>query len=281
MRIQVYRWLKVAGFALFFAALALSQTSNVKSPESRTTNGEGKNLFETTCAVCHGLGGGEHAPAIGRGSAAKSKSVSELARIVSDGIPANGMPSFNILNDLNLRAILDYLRFLQAKSKNRGDTGNSVHGKEVFFGKGECADCHAMHGEGHFLSTDLSDFAYDHDANDIRAVIANPQEQEVAPHTLARVMTNSGQEFDGIIRNENNSSLQIQDTDGQFHLFMKSDLPSVKRSPAPSMPSDYRNKLSTGDIDRLVSYIVQQSRSSQGTDFQSTSHKKRNGTDWD
>jgi cytochrome c oxidase cbb3-type subunit III len=136
-----------------------------------------------------------------------------------------------------------------------------------------------MHGEGHFLSTDLSDFAYDHDANDIRVAIANLQEQQVPPQTLARVMDKSGQQFAGVIRNESNSSLQIQDTDGQYHLFLKSDLRSVQRSPAPSMPGDYQQKLSPTEIEDLVSYIVQQSPSPQATDAESTGHKKKNQMD--
>ena len=284
MKAQLCGWPKVAGLALAFAALSsrvLSQTSNVKSPVTQGANTVGKNLFETTCAVCHGLdgAGGEHAPAIGRGSAARSKSDSELARILDDGIPNKGMPSFNSLNDLKLRAILDYLRFLQAKNEAPSDAGNPVHGQQMFFGKGGCVDCHAMHGEGHFFSTDLSDFAYDHDPNDIRVAIANPQEQQVPPQTFARVMNNSGQQFAGVIRNESNSSLQIQDTDGQFYLFMKSDLRSVQRSPAPSMPGDYQQKLSATEIEDLVSYIVQQSPSPQATDAQSTGHKKKNQMD--
>jgi cytochrome c oxidase cbb3-type subunit III len=284
MRNQLCGWLTVAGLALAFPALssnAESQTSNLTTQATQVEHSNGKNLFETTCAVCHGLdgAGGEHAPTIGRGSAAKSKSDSELARILHDGIPGKGMPPFNSLGDLKLQSILDYLRFLQAKSETRSAAGNPVHGQQIFFGKGGCANCHAMHGEGRFLSTDLSDFAYDHDANDIRVAIANPQEQQVLPQTLARVMNNSGQQFAGVIRNESNSSLQIQDADGQFHLFMKSDLRSVQRSPAPSMPGDYRNKLSTVEIEDLVSYIVQQSPSPQATDAQSTGHKKKNQMD--
>lgn len=280
MRNQLCGWLTVPGLALAFAALfsnAESQTSNLTSRATQVEHSNGKNLFETTCAVCHGLdgAGGEHALTIGRGSAAKSKSDSELARILRDGIPGKGMPPFNSLGDLRLRSILDYLRVLQAKNETRSDAGNPVHGRQIFFGKGGCAGCHAMHGEGHFLSTDLSDFASDHDANDIRVVIASPQEQEVPPQTFARVMTNSGLQFAGVIRNENNSSLQIQDTDGQFHLFTKYDLLSVERSPVPSMPGDYRNKLSTVEIEDLVSYIVRQSPSSQVTDSRSIRHRKK------
>ena len=144
-----------------FCSNAVSQTSNLKSPATQVANSKGKNLFESSCAVCHGLdgGGGEHAPDIGRASAAKSKSDSELARIFRDGIPSKGMPAFRSLGDPKLRSILSYLRLLQAKNKGSRLTPEILSdGKQLFFGKGQCADCHAMHGEGHFLSTDSERF---------------------------------------------------------------------------------------------------------------------------
>jgi cytochrome c oxidase cbb3-type subunit III len=259
MRIRRGSLVKVTGIVVVsLCCAAVCQVSKVEGSLPQVANGEGKNLFESSCAVCHGLdgGGGEHAPNIGRASSAKSQPDATLARIVRDGIPGKGMPSFNKFSDLELQSVLSYLRFLQGKSEARSDVGNPAQGKQLFFGKAGCADCHAMHGDGHFLSTDLSDYADDHDAGEIRAAIVNPQEQEREPHSLARVMTNSGRVLVGIIRNENNSSLQIQGADGQFYLLMKSELQSVERSPAPSMPVDYAQKLGVAEIDDLVSYIV-------------------------
>jgi cytochrome c oxidase cbb3-type subunit III len=250
---------------------------------SQVADSKGKHLFESSCAVCHGLdgGGGEHAPNIGRGSAVKSKSDSDITRIVAEGILSKGMPPFANLGDLKVQSIVSYLRLLQAKAENRADTGNPVLGKQLFFGKGQCSDCHAIRGEGHFLSTDLSDFADDHDSSDIRAAIVSPQEQEATPRVLARVTGNSGQHFTGVILNENSSSLQIQDANGEFYLFMKSGLQSIDRSPASSMPADYQQKLSSAEIDDLVSYIVHQAPGSQATISQPsisqpTPHEKEN-----
>ena len=73
-----------------------------------------------------------------------------------------------------------------------------------------------------------------------------------------------------------NSSLQIQDADGQFHLFIKYDLLSVERSPVPSMPSDYRNKLSTVEIEDLVELHRSTIAQVQATNSRSISHKKKN-----
>ena len=238
-----------------------SQTSISKIADHVVSSSKGKTVFESSCAMCHGLdgGGGEHAPNIGRASTAKTLTDWDLSRILHDGIPGKGMPAFKTLGEIKLHSVQSYLRFLQAKTEARAVTGNPSHGKELFFGKGQCADCHAMGGTGRFLSTDLSDYAFDHNPNEIRAAIVSPQEQEVMHHTSVNVETNAGQRVSGLIRNENNSSLQLQDADGHFYLFMKASLNSVERSPAPSMPVDYKQKLSSTEIDDLISYIAQQS----------------------
>ena len=275
MKAKLDRLLKVTGIIVVsLCCAAVCQVSKVKGSLPQVANGEGKNLFESSCAVCHGLdgGGGEHAPNIGRASSAKSKPDATLARILRDGIPGKGMPSFIKFSDLEFQSVLSYLRFLQRKSEARSDVGNPVQGKQLFFGKAGCAECHAMRGDGHFFSTDLSDFADDHDANEIRDAIVSPRQQEGEPRSFARVTINSGEVLAGVIRNENNSSLQIQDADGQFYLFMKSELRSVERSPAPSMPVDYEKKLSAGEIDDLVSYILHQAGSRTGVP-QPVNHK--------
>lgn len=276
---RFFNLLRAGGIALalIVVSTASSQTSKLESRANPVANANSKTLFQSTCAGCHGLdgGGGEHAPNIGRASPAKSLTDSDLSRILHDGIRGKGMPAFNTLGDLKIRAILSYLRFLQAgrKAEPQTDTGNPDHGKEIFFGKGQCADCHAIGGTGRFLSTDLSDFAGDHDPNEIRTAIVSPQEQEAAPHTLASVTTSSGQRFSGLIRNENNSSLQIQSADGQFYLLMKSDLGSIERSPAPPMPVDYKQKLSSTEVEDLVSYIVHQSSIPKTTGSKPADHE--------
>jgi len=252
-----------------------SQTLVSRKPSNVGANIKGKALFESSCAVCHGIegGGGEHAPGIGRASAAKTLTDSDLSSILHEGIPDKGMPAFETLGDLKIHSILSYLRFLQGKTEAQTDTGNPSRGKEVFFGKGQCGDCHAIGGNGHFVSTDLSDYAHDHNPIEIRTAIVDPREQEDAPHALISVTTISGQHFSGLIRNENNTSLQVQGADGQFYLLRKSDLGWVERLPAPSMPADYKQKLSAAEIKDIVSYIVHQSPIPAATAKQAASHK--------
>ena len=63
-----------------------------------------------------------------------------------------------------------------------------------------------------------------------------------------------------MIRNEDNASLQLQDEDGKFYLLMKSSLVSVQRKIGDAMPVDYGQRLSSTELDDLVSYILREAR---------------------
>ena len=257
------RFLRIASILLTIVAAATptsSQTPNTRNSSKQIVSNEGKKLFEGRCAVCHGLdgGGGEHAPDIAHASSEKSRSDNELFRIIHDGLVPKGMPSFSSIGDQKIRAVVGHLRVLQGKTTSRAASGDPVHGQELFQGKGRCADCHAMSGYGHFVSTDLTDFASTHDANEIRDAILNPRGAEGLGQTAATVTTMAGDRFSGRIRNESNSSIQIQNAEGRFYLFAKSSLRSIERSAGPVMPANYQQELSTKEIEDLVSYIVRQ-----------------------
>jgi cytochrome c oxidase cbb3-type subunit III len=256
-------FLRIAGILLTILAAATatsSQASNARKSSKQIIGSDGKKLFESRCAACHGLdgGGGEHAPDIAHASSEKSRSDGELFGIIHDGLVPKGMPSFSSIGDEKIRAVVAHLRVLQGKTAKRAASGNPGFGKALFQGKGGCADCHAMRGYGRFVSTDLTDFAATHDANEIREAIVNPRGAGGAGQTAAAVTTVAGDHFSGQIRNESNSSIQIQDAEGRFYLFEKSSLRSMERSTGPAMPADYQRQLSAKEIEDLVSYIVQQ-----------------------
>ena len=257
------RFLCIVGILLAAVAtskVTSSQTPNTQSSSKRVINSDGKKLFEAQCAACHGLdgGGGEHAPDIARASSVKSRSESELFYIIHDGLILNGMPSFSTISDDKIRAILAHLRLLQGKTATRAAGGDRVRGKELFGGKGRCADCHAISGYGRFVAADLTDFAANHDANEIRDAILHPRQADGPAPAAAVVTTTAGDRFSGMIRNENNSSLQIQDAEGRFYFFVKYSLRSIDRSTAPCMPANYQLDLSATEIEDLVSYIAHQ-----------------------
>lgn len=220
----------------------------------------GQQLFTSMCAGCHGLDarGGEHAPNIATAAEVQKLSDSELTRIVRDGIPAAGMPSFgSTLKSDQMAAVVSYLRVLQGKTKAVVIAGNPEAGRRLFFGKAGCAKCHMVDGKGGFIAADLSGFGGTHSPDAIRRAIVEPNATLDRRTQVATVTAKSGKTYTGIARNEDNFSIQLQTPDGAFHLFEKSDIASLHYEPRTLMPDSYGATLGKKEVDNLVSYLAQ------------------------
>jgi len=230
----------------------------------KTTSGakvdlRGKSMFELKCSTCHGLDGlgGEHAPDIVRRPTVTALSDQGLLDLIHDGIPESGMPGFSSMHQEDAERVIAYLRFLQGKSAAGSTPGDAVRGQVLFFGKAGCSACHLIAGQGRLVAGDLAGFARDHQAGEIRDAIVRPTG---GPQESATAVARDGRKFSGMIRNEDNASLQLQDADGRFYLLMKSSLVSVQRHSEDQMPVDYGQRLSTTELDDLVGYIVREAR---------------------
>jgi len=219
----------------------------------------GKSVFEGKCATCHGLDGrgGEHGPDIVRRAAVKALSNDALLDLIHEGITEAGMPGFPSLSDEEGQALVAYLRFMQGRSSANPATGDPARGHDLFFGKAGCSACHQIGRREQFVVGDFAGFARDHPADEIRDAILRP---EGGPLETVTAVARDGRKFSGTIRNEDNASLQLQDGDGRFVLLMKSSLVSVQRKTGDPMPADYGQRLTGGELDDLVSYIVRESR---------------------
>jgi putative heme-binding domain-containing protein len=220
---------------------------------------QGQQAF-SQCAGCHGLdgAGGEHAPNIATDPRVQRMSDAALLAIIKNGIPAAGMPSFSkLLNDQQTHAVLAYLRSLQGARSDTPVPGNAMAGRELFFGKAACSQCHMMNGRGGSLGTDLSGYGKSHSPAAIREAILKPGKNLDPRYGTVMVITKSGQSYRGLIRNQDNFSLQIQTADGAFHFFDKTNVARTEMDPAPLMPSDYGTKLTQSEIDDLISFLSQ------------------------
>jgi len=239
------------------AGTAFDQNSNggasTPNPQPELT---GRSVFQTRCATCHGLDGlgGEHAPDIVRRLAMRTLSDQALLEVIHEGITEAGMPGFANLGKENDRALVAYIRFLQGKSAGDSAPGDPVRGRNLFFGKAGCSVCHSR---GQFIAEDLAGFARDHEMGEIRETVLRPTGGRPE---AATAVARDGRKFSGMIRNEDNASLQLQDGDGRFYLLMKSSLVSVQRKTGEAMPVDYGQRLSTSELDDLVAYILGEAR---------------------
>jgi len=170
------------------------------------------------------------------------------------------MPAFYSLSESERHAVVRYLRTLQGRSKATALPGDASQGKSIFFGKAGCAECHMVAGQGGFLASELSSYARTKSAQQIRDAIVNPGDDPDPHNRVAVVTTRDGKKLEGVIRNQDNFSLQLQTRDGAFHFFQKGALTNIEVHSQTIMPSDYGQRLSGKDLDNLVSYLMQVAR---------------------
>ena len=241
-----------------FGQTALAQTSVARSKTATRPSNEGKAIFESACAGCHGLDGrgGERGPDIANRQPVVQLSDGQIHEILRGGRPAAGMPPFAALGETKLNAVLAYLRSLQGRGAKVVPPGDPQKGKVLFFGSARCSECHMVGGIGGFLGRDLTLYGANLSPKEIHSNIVNPGESTGRSNKTAVISMRDSQTLSGVIRNEDNFSVQLQSFDGSFHLLKKSDVNKLGFLPDPIMPNDYGKTLSAAEIDDLVSYLL-------------------------
>jgi cytochrome c oxidase cbb3-type subunit 3 len=247
----------VALFANVAPVLAQAPPASKPDEANATRLAEARKTFSATCAACHGLDGhgGERGPDIASRQV-QENSDEQLMRVVRNGISETGMPNFAFLGDAKIEALVSYLRVLQGTSVPLPMPGNPQSGEVLFDGAAQCAQCHMARGAGGFIATDLSAFAAGSSPADIRRAIVNPAQDGARNRGKVVVTFANGSSQEGVVRNEDNFSLQLQSLDGTFHLMQKAEISAVKPAEQPLAHADYGKTLTPGQLDDLVSYLM-------------------------
>jgi cytochrome c oxidase cbb3-type subunit III len=272
---------------LFFGlslVLSLLSTTYLFSQEASSSQHSGKPIqplgrstYNSTCAGCHGLDGHGSDKGANISGSAKVKQFTDehISELISNGVPGTGMPAFRNLSFNQLQAVVAYLRSLQGRSDTRIVSGDPGRGQQIFFGKGVCSACHTVSGKGGFLGPDLSGYGNTASPSAIREEIIRMRRVPQLGYRSAVVTTSTGDRIEGVIRNEDNFSLQVQSKDGGFHFFQKSELRSVDRLETSLMPSDYGDRLNANELNDLISYLM----SAEANAGKTRSQKKKNEDD--
>jgi cytochrome c oxidase cbb3-type subunit III len=237
---------------------SLAQQHDFWNDDIKTIAVPGRRPFNTNCAPCHGLDGrgSDKGADIAGGAKLRHLSDTQVSAIISNGIPGTGMPAFHKLGEQQVRAVVSYLRILEGKLEARKLPGDRARGRIIFFGKGECSSCHTISGNGGFLGPDLSGYGSTMSANAIRDEIVRADRIDTAGYRSAVLTTRDGDRLEGVIRNEDNFSVQLQTKDGGFHFLQKSDLTTSEYPGHSLMPTDYRERLGPSELNDLVSYLM-------------------------
>jgi len=238
------------------AQVATSQEMKTE-PRASSTLAKGRQILASSCAACHGIDGkgSERAPNIADSPHMRQLSDAQLEHVIANGIAGTGMPAFHSLPDSRIRELIAYLRSLEGTEKNAKLPGNPQKGEAIFFGQAGCSSCHMIAGRGRFIGSDLTDYARTHSAEQIRDAIVDASSAEKQVR-LATAIVRSGGKFVGLVRNEDNFSLQLQSIDGTFHFIMKSELEKLDYDAQPLMPTNFGSSLTASELNDLISYLL-------------------------
>jgi cytochrome c oxidase cbb3-type subunit III len=255
------------------ATVGIIGLTHAQKKDANAGQAEAKKTFETLCASCHGLDGrgGERGPDLVTRAEVAGKSDAELGRILKEGKTAGGMPPFASFGTRRIAALVSYLRSLQGVRTEAKLPGNPARGKNLFFGKANCSQCHMVSGQGGFWGQDLTRYGGKRGAAEILAVISNPNKDLDPRRGLVTVELADSTRLTGLARNEDNFSLQLQTADGRFHLLSKSEIRSQRYEGKLPMPADYATTLSSSELDDLVSFLIDAANANKGDQSKSES----------
>jgi cytochrome c oxidase cbb3-type subunit III len=261
-------WPRRTGFLLLVGTMFLPGYAFVNARAQKNDTGPGAQQFMEYCAGCHGADGrgGEKAPSLVAPSNTTERSDSELFRIVHDGTKS-GMPPFAQIGAANIVAVLQYVRRLPGNPGSTGArakqavTGDVAAGRALYFGKAQCSNCHLMQGKGGFIANDLTHYGQSRSTEEVLQAITNPDNPLLPSSQVVIVTTNVGQKITGVLRNEDAFTLALQTEDGRFHSLARSDVTDVHYTQRSLMPRDYGRRLTSKELDDIVSFLIVESRS--------------------
>jgi putative heme-binding domain-containing protein len=144
--------------------------------------------------------------------------------------------------------------------------GDVQRGKELFEGKGQCAACHRVNGNGSRLGPDLSEIGTQRRtpgtdvsiplAKSLEQSILDPDAEVLRENRYVRVVMKDGKTtVTGRLLNLDNWTVQLRDPQDKLRSFLRSDLREATILTKSLMPS-YQDKLSAQELADVVAYLL-------------------------
>lgn len=246
--------LVLLGLTVAGAASRLAAENPVGS--SREAIAEGHQFFNKLCTSCHGVDGaaGDRGPAMAARRRYLRRSDEDLFKGIQDGIPGSQMPPMS-LPDNDAWKIVAWIRSMRARAIEIPAEGDRDQGAEIFWGKGECGQCHVIRGRGGLLGPDLTNLAAEVSLKQIREGLTVEKPHPPLGYRPVTVKTKDGLTISGVSKNEHNFSLQMIGEDDRLHLFSSDQLDEIIYGEKSLMPTDYDERLSATEFQNLLAFL--------------------------
>ncbi|MGA2718558.1 MAG: c-type cytochrome, partial [Candidatus Acidiferrales bacterium] len=194
-----------------------------------------RDQFQRTCALCHGSNaeGTDRGPALANNRRLRSIGANEIADVIKSG--QGGMPSFP-LPPSELHAMAVFIKSLNATAFEMPPAGDVTAGEHLFFGAGNCSECHMVMGRGGTNGPDLSEIGRQLSVAELGQWLENPGARSVPGYSVVNVQLQDGTSLRGFARGRGAHSLQLQTFDGRFHLLGEGEYTAITDEKPSFMP---------------------------------------------
>jgi putative heme-binding domain-containing protein len=261
-------------------ALAV-QSSGVKNPYEGNAQAveEGAALYKSYCAFCHGTGArGAKGPNLTDEFWKWGGTDEAVFETIAHGRPGTQMGAFLTAEKLNEDKIWKIIAYIRSQatygdwaqrypSKEAqkttapewkppaGITPNPKAGEALFKdpnGKAGCINCHTVNGQGGKVGPDLSHIG-DRSPEYLLESIQNPSAYIAPEFTPVQIVTKEGKRFIGIIKHEDDYSIQIRTAQDESLIFSKNDLQNKVPRNVSLMPTI---NLTDQELYDIVTYLL-------------------------
>ena len=214
----------------------------------------GRVIFQSRCALCHGVnGGGGRGPDLRRPKLKYASDEAALKLVISNGI-APGMPAAWYLSPDELADVAAFVRSLSSVPPQKL-AGDPKRGR-LIYARSACASCHILDGQGAGIGPDLTGIETRRGAAQIRATLIDPSKTTPEGFLLIEAVTSAGETIRGIRLNEDTFTIQVKDLRGGILSFRKDELTQLKKLRGETIMPSFGTALSASDLDNLVAYLA-------------------------
>jgi cytochrome c oxidase cbb3-type subunit 3 len=240
---------------LFLAAVTHAQNSNPFGSDPNAAE-LGRVMFRIRCGPCHGIHAqGGRGPDLTLGTYSSGDRDSDLFRVVASGVPGSEMVGYrSSLEDESIWRLVTYIRSV-AHPEAAPAQGDRAAGEKIFWGKGNCGQCHQVHARGAGIGPDLSRVGRRRSLAYMRASVVAPDEDLTPGYSTITVVLRDGRKITGVEKSIDNFSAQFVDLSGKYYSFRREDVTSIKQQSHSLMPS-YAQLLSASELNDLLAYLT-------------------------
>ncbi|HEY3838835.1 MAG TPA: c-type cytochrome [Bryobacteraceae bacterium] len=215
---------------------------------------QGKAIFRSNCAFCHGLTAqGGRGPSLISSALLHGDSNDAIKNVITRGVPGTTMPSFDMQKD-DLDNLVLFLRSLSGSNSTNVKVPGDIEAGEKLYARNGCSNCHRIGNTGSTYGPELTRIGAGRSLDYLRESLVDPSADIAENYGGVTVVTREGRRVSGVRVNEDTFTVQIRKPDQAFALFDKAQVKEVIHETKSMMPA--YNHLSAVDLQNLLAYLT-------------------------